>query len=96
VRRLVEALTKAYSDPTSNDPQWLTCDFAPMKTLAQSVSLAAIKADPRLATLALVCQPRLAVMPVAPEQFRIIVEELGQPTSEPANRLCSGPQKTNT
>lgn len=31
----VMAVTReAYADPTSADPQWLTCDFAPLKTLA--------------------------------------------------------------
>lgn len=73
----VMAVTRAaYPDPTSADPQWLTCDFAPVKTLAQPVSLDTIKADARLAALALVRQPRLAVMPVTEMEFRIIVEEL--------------------
>ncbi|MBI4028004.1 MAG: EVE domain-containing protein [Verrucomicrobia bacterium] len=66
----------AYPDPTSADPQWLTCDFTPVKTLAQPVPLDAIKADSRFAKLALVCQPRLAVMPVTSAQFQIIVDEL--------------------
>ena len=65
---------EAYPDPTSADPQWLTCDFAPVKTLAQPVSLDTIKADARLTALALVRQPRLAVMPVTEAEFRIIVE----------------------
>jgi predicted RNA-binding protein with PUA-like domain len=45
-----------------------------VKTLAQSVSLDTIKADARLAALALVRQPRLAVMPVTETEFQIIVE----------------------
>ena len=71
---LMEVTREAYPDPTSADPQWLTCDFAPVKTLEQPVPLGRIKADPRLALLALVCQPRLAVMPVAGDQFQIIVD----------------------
>jgi predicted RNA-binding protein with PUA-like domain len=69
---------EAYPDPTSADPQWLTCDFAPIKTLALPVSLDTIKADSRLAALALVRQPRLAVMPVTETGFRIIVETVNQ------------------
>ncbi|MBI2924106.1 MAG: EVE domain-containing protein [Verrucomicrobia bacterium] len=46
-----------------------------MKTLARPVALDTIKADARLATMALVRQPRLAAMPVTPVQFHIIVEE---------------------
>lgn len=69
---------KAYPDPTSTDPQWLTCDFTPLQTLPRPVPLAELKADPRLTTLALLNQPRLAVMPVSTEQFQIIAEEMSQ------------------
>jgi predicted RNA-binding protein with PUA-like domain len=71
---VMEVTHEAYPDPTSADPQWLTCDFAPVKTLARPVSLDIIRADSRLATIALVRQPRLAVMPATEDQFQIIVE----------------------
>ena len=71
---MMEVTREAYPDPTSTDPQWLTCDFAPAQTLARPVNLNEIKADPRFATLGLIRQPRLAVMPVTKEQFRILVE----------------------
>lgn len=71
---VMEVTREAYPDPMSADPQWLTCDFAPSKTLAHPVSLAAIKADSRFANLGLVRQPRLAVMPVTEEQFHIILD----------------------
>lgn len=73
---LMEVTREAYRDPTSADPQWLTCDFAPVKTLARPIQLKKIKADTRLSTLAIVRQPRLAVMPVTIEQFHIILNEL--------------------
>lgn len=44
---LMEVSRKAYSDPTSADPQWFPCDFAPIRSLACPVSLAEIKADSR-------------------------------------------------
>ena len=72
---VLKVVREAYADPTSADPQWLTCDFAPVKTLSHPVSLEAIKADARLATLALVRQPRLAVMPMTEVEFKIIVEQ---------------------
>lgn len=72
---VMEVTREAYPDPTSADPQWLTCDFAPMKTLPSPVSLGTIKADSRLATIPLVRQPRLSVMRVTPEQFAILVQE---------------------
>lgn len=72
----IMAVTReAYPDPTSADPQWLTCDFAPMKTLAHPVTLEDIKADARLAEMALVRQPRLAVMPVTAAQFQIVTQD---------------------
>ena len=70
---IMQVQKESYPDPTSSNPRWLTCDFAPVNTLARPVPLAAIKSDPRLVTLALVRQPRLAVMPLTAEQFRIIV-----------------------
>jgi predicted RNA-binding protein with PUA-like domain len=73
---LMEVTREAYPDPTSADPRWLTCDFTPLKTLPRQVTLAELKADPRLTTLALLTQPRLAVMPILAEQFQIIVEEM--------------------
>lgn len=73
---VMEVTREAYPDPTSADPHWLTCDFAPVQTLSRPVSLDEIKSDARLAKLALVRQPRLAVMPVTTEHFQIIVENL--------------------
>ena len=42
--------------------------------MARPVSLAAIKADERLAELALVRQPRLSVVPVTAAQWAVIME----------------------
>lgn len=75
---IMQVSREAYPDPTSADAQWLTCDFTPLQTLPRPVTLARLKADSRLITLALMSQPRLAVMPVAPEQFQIMVEEMGR------------------
>ena len=59
---VMEVAREAYPDPTSADPRWLTCDFTPIRTLPRPIALAEIKSDPRLTALALVRQPRLAVM----------------------------------
>ena len=75
---LMQVSREAYPDPTSADPQWLTCDFTPLRSLPRPVRLAVLKADSRFTTLALLSQPRLAVMPVAPEQFQIIVDEMAR------------------
>ena len=59
----------AYPDPTSDDERWLAVDLAPVLPLAEPVSLARIKADEKLAGMALVRQSRLSVMPVARPEF---------------------------
>src|SRR5438046_2207674 len=72
---LMEVTREAYPDPTSADPQWLTCDFAPVKTLPCPVPLETIKADSRLAKLPLVRQTRLAVMPMTEQEFAILTSD---------------------
>lgn len=62
VARVVVA---AYPDPTAKDGDWSAVDVAPVKALAEPVSLARIKADPGLAELALIKRSRLSVVPVA-------------------------------
>jgi predicted RNA-binding protein with PUA-like domain len=70
---VMEVTREAYPDPTGADKRWLTCDFAPVKTLTRPVPLNAIKGDSRLSALPLVRQPRLAVMPLSAGQFQFIV-----------------------
>jgi predicted RNA-binding protein with PUA-like domain len=76
VARVVGA---ARQDPTSDDPRWLAVELAPVKALAEAVPLDAIKRDERLATMLLVRQSRLSVMPVEPAQFARVLA-LGKTT----------------
>lgn len=69
---LLEVTRKAYPDSTSADSQWLTCDFPPVRTLPNPVTLAAVKANPHLTDFFLLKQPRLAVMPLTEFQFKEI------------------------
>ena len=70
---VLEVSRTTYPDPTSSDPQWLTCDFTPVSTLPRSVLLAEIKASAFLRDLPLVRQPRLAVMPMTGQQYAAIM-----------------------
>ena len=70
---LAKVTRAAYPDPTADDPRWLAVDLAPGKRLAQPVPLARIKADPKLATIALVRQSRLSVMPLDADAWERIV-----------------------
>lgn len=63
----------AYPDPTADDPRWLAVDLEPLRALEKPVPLAAVKADAKLAQLALVRQSRLSVMPVEAAAFARIL-----------------------
>ncbi len=66
---LAKVAKEAYPDPTATDGDWSCVDLAPVKALAQPVSLHAIKADKVLANIPLVRQSRLSVSALTPEQF---------------------------
>ena len=62
---IVEVAREAYPDPTDESGRWVCVDMRAVGPLPQPVTLAAIKADPDFAELALVRQSRLSVMPVS-------------------------------
>jgi predicted RNA-binding protein with PUA-like domain len=64
----------AYRDPTAKDEDWSAVDLAPVKRLPRPVTLAEIKAKPRLKNIALVRQSRLSVMPLTARDFDTIVK----------------------
>ena len=64
----------AYPDPTSDDERWVVIDLKPERALAEAVSLKDIRADEKLADVALVRQSRLSVMPISARHFRRILK----------------------
>jgi predicted RNA-binding protein with PUA-like domain len=62
---VVEVAREAYPDPTDETGRWVCVDLRAVGPLPQPVTLAAIKADPEFADLALVRMSRLSVMPVS-------------------------------
>lgn len=65
---------ESYQDPTTDDERWVVVDLAAVKALAEPVTLAQIKADPKLNETALVKQSRLSVMPVSAVQFKRVLQ----------------------
>jgi predicted RNA-binding protein with PUA-like domain len=63
-----------YQDPTTQDSAWVVVDISPVKKLKQPVSLAMVKADPRLANMALVRLGRLSVQPVTEDEWKVVME----------------------
>jgi predicted RNA-binding protein with PUA-like domain len=62
------AVSDAYSDPKQKDGKLLVVDLEPSEALPTAVTLAAVKANRKLAGFDLVRLPRLSVMPVSEEQ----------------------------
>jgi predicted RNA-binding protein with PUA-like domain len=63
----------SFPDPTADDPRWLAVELEALEPLAAPVSLETIKADGGFATLKLVTQSRLSVMPVEPSHYERIL-----------------------
>ena len=73
---IAQVIKEAYQDPTTNETAWVAVDFKPVKKLAKPVSLAMIKADKKLANMALIKQGRLSVQPVTEQEWNHILNVL--------------------
>jgi predicted RNA-binding protein with PUA-like domain len=69
----MKMLEEAHQDPTTNDERWVSVTFEPVESFQHSVSLDAIKANPKLVKIGLIKQPRLAVMAISESEFNTIV-----------------------
>jgi predicted RNA-binding protein with PUA-like domain len=62
------------AQPDPKDPNWVSVRVEPLKPLARPVTLAEIKAEPRLAKMELVRQSRRSVAPVRDEECAVVLE----------------------
>ncbi|MCP8938736.1 EVE domain-containing protein [Alsobacter sp. SYSU M60028] len=76
---IVEVIREAYPDPTA-DPgaPWVAVDLKAVKKLERPVTLAQVKAEPRLAKMSLVTCMRLSVQPVTDEEWSVVMELAGE------------------
>ena len=58
--------------PDGEGGKFASVEVAPVRALTKPVTLAAIKAEPRLAAMELLRQSRLSVAPVRPEEWALI------------------------
>ena len=66
-----EIIREAYPDPTAEKGEpWVAVTTAALEPLAKPVTLAAIKAEPKLKDMALVKYARLSVQPVTAEEWK--------------------------
>jgi predicted RNA-binding protein with PUA-like domain len=64
----------AFPDPTADEGSWVAVELEAGKPVKNPVTLAAIKANPKLSEMKLVKLSRLSVSPVTKEEFDEIVE----------------------
>jgi predicted RNA-binding protein with PUA-like domain len=70
---IVEVIREAYPDPTAEPGEpWVVVDVKAVKPLLRPVTLAQVKAEPRLAKMSLVTSMRLSVQPVTAEEWAIV------------------------
>jgi predicted RNA-binding protein with PUA-like domain len=75
---IAQVVKEAYQDPTTQETAWVAVDFKPVKKLKKPVSLAMIKAEKKLANMALIRQGRLSVQPVTADEWSYILEVLSE------------------
>jgi predicted RNA-binding protein with PUA-like domain len=69
---IVQVVRTAYPDPSDETGRWVCVDMKAVRPVPKPVTLAAIKAEPALAGLALVRQSRLSVMPIGDEHWAML------------------------
>ena len=70
---IVEVIREAYPDPTAEAGEpWVVVDLKAIKPFKRPISLAEIKADPKLAKMSLVTSMRLSVQPVTATEWSAI------------------------
>ncbi len=74
---IAEIVKEAYPDPSDAAGRFVMVDLKALQPVKQPVTLAQIKAEPKLANLALVRQSRLSVVAVAGDEWRLICKMAG-------------------
>jgi predicted RNA-binding protein with PUA-like domain len=69
---VVEVVKEHYPDPSDASGRFVMVDVKARQPMKRPVTLAEIKAEPRLSELALVRQSRLSVVPIGKEEWRLI------------------------
>jgi len=64
----------AFPDPTADDDAWIAVELKAGKKLTKPVSLAQVKADPKLANILLVRNGRISVMSLTKSEYDQIVK----------------------
>ena len=71
---IVEVSAEAHPDSTTDDPRWDCVDIKAIRPFVKTVTLADVKAEPRLAEMVLANNTRLSVQPVTEAEWRVVCE----------------------
>ncbi|MCO5146562.1 MAG: EVE domain-containing protein [Aquamicrobium sp.] len=66
---IVEVCALAHPDSTTDDPRWECVDIRAVRAVPKPVTLKDVKANPKLADMALVTSMRLSVQPVTDDEW---------------------------
>ena len=69
---IIEIIKEAYPDKTDEKGVFVCVDTRAVKPFAKFVTLAEVKADPKLKTMVLAREPRLSVQSVTDEEWKLI------------------------
>jgi predicted RNA-binding protein with PUA-like domain len=75
---IVEVIRESYPDPSDQEGKFLAVDVKALEPLPKPVTLAAIKAEPRLKEMAVVKYSRLSVQPVTAAEWKIVCQMGGK------------------
>ena len=71
---IMEIVKESYQDPTTKEEAWVCVDVAPKEKLKNRVTLADIKANPKLSEIKLIKLGRLSVMPLIKQEWEEILK----------------------
>ena len=74
---IVEVIRESYPDPTDETGKFVVVDVKAIEPVKKPVTLAEVKAEPRLKDMVLVHQPRLSVQPVTEPEWKIVCTMAG-------------------
>lgn len=70
---ICEIIKEAYPDPTAEAGEpWVVVDVKAVKPMPRPVTLAQVKAEPKLAKMSLITSARLSVQPVTAAEWKVI------------------------
>lgn len=70
---IVEVIKQAYPDPTAEAGEpWVVVDVKAVKPMPTPVTLAEVRAEPKLSKMSLITSARLSVQPVTETEWKLI------------------------